>query len=326
MNKKRTVAAVCIISNANGEVLVQQRRAGQSYPGYWEFPGGKVESGETPYEAMVRELSEEVGICGADPALWLVRRAVYGTAEVELHFFRIRGWGGGVAGCEGQNVIWRHPQFDEPLTRMLAANTLIWKWLRLPDACLVTAAEIFGVEAFLARAKKALSHSFTALVQLRDKNLPPDSRRQLAFAMRDLTRQARALLVVNDDAQLATEVAADGLHLSSRALMACHHRPDFAWVGASCHDEAQLQQAALLGLDYAVLSPVAKTLTHVAVPPLGWTAFTELVRFVGLPVYALGGMRFSDLSLAQKHGAHGIGMMRQSWAFDSENGFKDKLK
>ena len=95
---KLTEVAAAVIERraADGamEFLLGQRAPGTFYPGYWEFPGGKVEPGETPHAALVRELSEElgIGVTRADP--WLRREHVYEHAHVRLNFFRVREWRG----------------------------------------------------------------------------------------------------------------------------------------------------------------------------------------------------------------------------------------
>ena len=300
--------AVVVAINAAGEALIQQRRASQSYGGYWEFPGGKVEAGETPEGAAKREMREETGLTTA-PQKWL--RLQYG--DTQLHFFKARQWRGRARGKEGQALRWLRIGAPPP-AKWLPANNNIWKWLQLPEVCAITAAATLGGEAAqLAAARRALAKRPPPLLQLRDKTLPPAARRALAQKLRALTRRRGALLLVNDDARLARAAAADGLHLSSAALMRRKTRPPFAWAGASCHNAKELAQAARLRLDYAVLSPVCKTLTHVAAAPLGWRRFGALAQAAGIPVYALGGMRPQHLQNARRHGGQGVAMMRRAW-------------
>jgi 8-oxo-dGTP diphosphatase len=120
-------------------------------------------------------------------------------------------------------------------------------------------------------------------------------------------------VLINARVQLAREVGADGVHLTSAQLKDAQARPDCALVGASCHDAGELVRAQAIGADFVVLGPVAPTPTHPGAAGLGWPAFAELLRDCPLPVYALGGLKPADLDTAWRHGAHGIGMMRGAW-------------
>ena len=86
-------------------------------------------------------------------------------------------------------------------------------------------------------------------------------------------------------------------------------------VGASCHDERELDRAAVLGLDYAVVGPVKATPSHPQATPLGWEAFAALVHDRPMPVYAIGGLTRADLAEARSRGAHGVAL--RSAAFES---------
>ena len=127
---------------------------------------------------------------------------------------------------------------------------------------------------------------------------------------RRLAHDRGALVVINDDAEIARRIGADGFHLSSASLATCAARPGFAWVGTSCHTASEIARAGQLGLDYALLGPVLPTPTHPENPGLGWDGFTRLAGDNTLPVFALGGMRPESIAIAQAHGAHGIALMR----------------
>ena len=106
-----------------------------------------------------------------------------------------------------------------------------------------------------------------------------------------------------------------GLHLSARELALVEARPIASelLLGASCHNLDELQQAARVGVDYALLSPVAATATHPQAKPLGWEAFARLVATVNFPVYALGGMTDADLHQAQALGGQGVAAISAWW-------------
>ncbi len=106
----------------------------------------------------------------------------------------------------------------------------------------------------------------------------------------------------------------DGVHLTSKDLMQSAARPAGTLVGASCHDERELDHAEKIGVDYAVAGPVKRTASHPDAAPLGWDRFAVLIRNRAMPVYAIGGLTRGDLIEARRHGAHGVALL--SAAFD----------
>ncbi len=306
------VAAAVMLRADGREFLLAQRPEGKVYAGYWEFPGGKVEPGETVRQALVRELQEELGITVTACSPWLTRQFTYPHATVRLNFWRVTAWDGEIgitAPLEHSAVDWLACGDAPHVEPILPANAPILKALSLPTTMAVTMAESDGVERQLERLEAALAGGLR-LIQLRDKGLPPAQRLAFAEAVMRLADDAGALVVINDDAELARCVGADGLHLSSGTLSACAARPDFAWVGASCHTASEIARAGELQLDYALLSPVLPTPTHPENPGLGWAEFSQRIAGNTLPVFALGGMKNEMLAGAKEAGAHGIALMR----------------
>ena len=140
------------------------------------------------------------------------------------------------------------------------------------------------------------------------------TRLQLARAVVERARPYAARVLVNGRVELAHAAGADGVHLDSTQLAQIDTRPDVDWLGASCHNQAELARAAELGADFALLSPVLPTLTHPGAATLGWASFSGWAAGSPIPVYALGGLSASDVELAQGHGAHGVALLRAAWA------------
>jgi 8-oxo-dGTP diphosphatase len=294
------------------EYLLAQRPPGKVYASYWEFPGGKVEPGESFHEALKRELAEELGITVTVATPWLCREFTYPHAKVRLKFFRVTGWRGDIAAREHTGFAWTRLGQDvlPAVAPLLPANAPILRALALPEVYAVTHAEENGVEAELERLHQALARGLR-LLQVRDKTLGPDERRRFAQKAAALAAAVPGtLLLLSDDETLAREVGASGVHLSSSRLYAQEQRPDFPWVAASCHSEADIERAQRLGMDFAVLSPVLPTATHPELPGIGWEVFARMVERATIPVFALGGMRHEWLATAKTHGAHGIAMRR----------------
>ncbi|MDR0379797.1 MAG: Nudix family hydrolase [Candidatus Accumulibacter sp.] len=303
-------AGVLLRKTAGGvEYLLAQRPPDKVYAGCWEFPGGKLEAGESFHAALARELFEELGIVVATATPWLCREFTYPHARVFLKFFRVTGWRGEIDPREHSGIAWTRLGEPPAVAPLLPANGAILRALALSDAYVITHAAGNGVEAELERLRQALTRG-VRLLQLRDKTLDADVRRRFAEKVATLVDAFVGVSwLVNDDEVLARSVGA-GLHLSSARLHALARRPDFAWVAASCHTAADLAHAERLGLDFAVLGPVLPTATHPGSPGIGWGAFARLVERATIPVFALGGMKSHLLSTARCHGAHGIAFLR----------------
>src|SRR5207237_7016682 len=184
-----------VLMRPDGHVLLAQRLPGTPYAGYWEFPGGKVEPGESVRQALARELDEELGIEITRAAPWMMQRYVYPHAHVELHFFRVLAWRGDPHGRDGQAIAWQIPgAFDvEPL---LPANTTILRSLALPSVYGISMAEDLGESVFLERARRAFDGGLR-LVQLREKSWPLERLRRLAERLLPLARAVGARVLLN---------------------------------------------------------------------------------------------------------------------------------
>lgn len=103
-----TEVAVGILLRADGAMLLSTRPPGKVYAGYWEFPGGKLEAGETVEQALRRELMEELGITIGAAEVWKVTEHDYPHALVRLHWCKVWQWSGDFDMREGQTMAWQH--------------------------------------------------------------------------------------------------------------------------------------------------------------------------------------------------------------------------
>ncbi len=99
--------AVGVLIDANGRFLLTTRPAGKVYAGYWEFPGGKLEAGESVEAALRRELHEELGIDITAPERWRTHLVDYPHACVRLHFCKVHAWRGDFEMREHQTMSWQ---------------------------------------------------------------------------------------------------------------------------------------------------------------------------------------------------------------------------
>jgi 8-oxo-dGTP diphosphatase len=308
--------AAAVLVRGDGRVLLAQRLPGTPFPGYWEFPGGKLEARESARDALIRELDEELGIAVTRAVPWLVQRYVYPHADVELNFFRVFGWSGEPQGRDGQAIAWQTPGAID-VAPLLPANAVVLRSLELPPVYAISMAEDLGVGPFLRRAKVAIDGG-VRLIQLREKSFPEDKLARLAADLLSLGRASGVRILLNGDADAARRLGCTGVHWTSARLMAAESRPPEMLCAASCHDRAELARAVELGVDFVVLGPVLPTPSHATVRPLGWTQFEELARGMPIPVYALGGLVRADLDQAMQCGAHGVALRRGAWNADQE--------
>ena len=123
----KTINVAVAILQKNDQVLLASRPQGKGWAGWWEFPGGKIETGERPENALIRELQEELGITPTQVQQWLRRRFDYPATQdsaaktVLLHFYFVTQWQGEVTALEGQQLSWQNPQ-NISVSPVLPAN------------------------------------------------------------------------------------------------------------------------------------------------------------------------------------------------------------
>jgi len=299
-----TEVAAAVIERP-GEFLLAQRPGGKPYPGYWEFPGGKIEPGEGAFAALVRELREELGIEVREATPWITRVYAYTHATVRLHFFRVSRWDGEPRPLEDQDIRWQRSGAPD-VSPMLPANAPVLAALALPEVMVVSNASAVGIDAWVHQLENR-APAERLLVQLREKGM--DRLKLQHLLSRTLARVEPwgSRVVVNSDCGAFPQCG--GVHLTSRELMAARSRPPAALVGASCHFSEELAHAAKLGLDYVVVGPVKATASHPGAVPLGWEAIEALISGQPMPVYAIGGLGRADLPEARRRGAHGVALL-----------------
>jgi 8-oxo-dGTP diphosphatase len=118
--------AVGVLVRSDGAFLLTSRPAGKAYAGYWEFPGGKLEAGESVEQALRRELQEEIGITIAAVEPWKVELVDYPHALVRLHFCKVRDWSGDLQMREAQTFAWQ--QLPVQVAPVLPGTVPVLDW------------------------------------------------------------------------------------------------------------------------------------------------------------------------------------------------------
>ena len=310
---KRIHVAAAAVSDVRGRVLIAQRPVHVHQGGLWEFPGGKLEQGESPGQALERELREELGI-RVGSARQLIRvRHDYPDKSVLLDVWCVEDYAGIPVGREGQPLEWV-ALCDLGKFAFPAANIPIIQALQLPDRYLITPEPEGDTSGFLEVLERAIERGIS-LVQLRAKQLAEENYRQLALAAVELCRPANVRLLLNCAPHLVSGLGAQGVHLTGQHLMELKRRPldSSCLVAASCHNLEEVVHAGKLGLDFIVVSPVRETASHPATPAIGLDGLRLLCDCAAMPAYALGGMQEADIESVWQCGAQGIAAIRGLW-------------
>ncbi|EJE52647.1 ADP-ribose pyrophosphatase [Acidovorax sp. CF316] len=125
--RKHTEVAVGILVRPDGALLLSTRPPGKPYAGYWEFPGGKLELGETVEQALRRELVEELGVTIGPAAVWKITEHDYPHALVRLHWCKVHAWTGDFEMREGQDMAWQ--QLPLEVKPILPGAYPVLQWL-----------------------------------------------------------------------------------------------------------------------------------------------------------------------------------------------------
>ncbi|SEO23643.1 NUDIX domain-containing protein [Acinetobacter sp. yr461] len=298
MPKPIVDVAIAILIH-RGKILVGWRGEQQHQGGKHEFPGGKVEQGETLGEACRREIYEEVGIGLKDWHQFDYIHHEYDDIIVNLHLF--------------------HSYVPDELLNLIHQP---WAWytreqllhLNFPKANKDIIKRLYWPHFIKISPTLTPAENDETLVYWRSEKDSFDQADLEKLALLDTDQFSK--LIVNVDVwhklKLELKKQIKTVHLKQSQLMNLH-KGDLT-VGlryiAACHDAVSLKQAEQIGCDAVFISPVQSTTTHPEALALGWERFADLAQKSQIPVFALGGVHPDDLATAQQHGAYGLAGIR----------------
>ncbi|MEY3220363.1 MAG: hypothetical protein RIT27_1720 [Pseudomonadota bacterium] len=297
------------IYNKREEILLAKRPLHTSHAGLWEFPGGKRETNESTFDALKRELFEELGIeiKNARPLIHIFHEYSE-NKRILLDIWKVEDWLGEPFGKEGQEIQWTTDlnNFSFP-----DANYPILKTIKLPATLAITPEP---TSYFWYELEKTLE-SGIKMIQFRAHSLDRKMFCEYAEKILKIAQPYQTKVALNTDLKLAKQLGSPIIHLNSEKLHFYHKRPvdKNTLLSVSCHHLYDIKHAHQIDADFILLSPVKKTLSHPEKKALGWFAFSQLTNQSKIPIYALGGMKETDLSIAWAHGAQGIAAIRGLW-------------
>lgn len=297
MSKPNIHVAIAILFYQN-QILVGWREAEQHQGNKYEFPGGKVESGEQPVDACRREVIEEVGIVLDHWHEFDLISHEYEDVIVHLHIFHTSVTEAQLAEIKQPWTWYTREQLSQ--LNFPQANQAILRKLHWPHRIKISdqlnaLANLPAEQMLYWRVEASAEH----IMQLQQANISHLSS-----------------LIINQDVWSGlNELQQQNIrsihlrHAQLMALQADQLMKGYRYI-AACHDLAALQHAEQIGCEAALLSPVLETATHPDTPALGWEQFKHMAEQVQIPVFALGGLKAEDLTHAQQQHAYGIAGIR----------------
>lgn len=300
-------------------IFFTQRKKGQHLEDLWEFPGGKVEAGESGFHALRRELEEETGIFVHSALPFHSLTHNYHDKKIFLDVWEVKLYSGYAHGKEGQQSKWLGlNDFDEyPFPD---ADLPVLKALSLPSKLLITP------DIFESSLERSLLHFYNLmkthpyeLVLFRSDQLVDKSYFEIASELKHISDKSNAEIIISrpdlDSLKSRSSDPFKRRHLNSQLLRTTFSSPfdESISLSSSSRDKLELEKSEKLNCDFSLLSAVKQTATYAGRPVHGWYQFRKMTMQSRIPIFALGGVEQKDLAGARFQGAVGVAGTSKFW-------------
>ncbi|MFP6680808.1 MAG: NUDIX domain-containing protein [Gammaproteobacteria bacterium] len=301
-----------VIRGSDGKILICLRPKHLDQGGFWEFPGGKREPGERRFEALRRELKEEldIEITRATPLLRLSHE--YSTKTVELDVWDVSAWRGHAKGAEGQLIEWVSASALENYN-FPAANRTIIKAARL-SRVIFTMPDLAASPTTVSARLKLWFDAGARCFVMDSATIDSYLEGELLAEISDTFPTCRAKLVVLQTDHRALKLAGVG---SDSAVRRRRDELMCTFIdGNVCRNAHDVERAESSGAELILIGPVGSAGSEPEENSIDWGEAARLAAKTSIPVYAFGGLRPEDVQPSIKAGCQGVILGERVWSED----------
>ena len=306
--KNHLECSVALIKNNTGYLFSERRK--EPFSKYYEFPGGKIEEFETPEECLIRECHEELDIHVKASVYHGQITHLYENLSVKLHIFEIIKYSGKIKAKENQNFLYTNPFLSNHF--FLESTIRILNRLKLRELFFITPID------FDSTPKKIKNIDYSnSFIRLRSFGYSISNYILAAKTLDKFCSKNDIPLII--DKKFSNDLGAlnfDGVHFTSKDLSKIsqgeHIKNKKLIYSASCHNLNDVMIANEYNFDFIILSPVIYPKYKKNI--LGWENFKIISDMSNMPVFALGGIKITDLELCKRFNGFGISGISDFWS------------
>ena len=296
--------SIAILENNHQSYLFLKRKK-LPYINYFEFPGGKLNEDEKPYDALLRECKEEIGIIITDAEYIYTIKQRYLDFDVILYIFKINSYDGVIKAEENQEILFLNPY--QMTHKFLQSTFRILKLLKLQRNIIISKIGYQNISSDILNTKN------NYMLRIRSFDYTKDEYEKIiSNASMSCKREMIQLII---DYPFENNLALDfsGIHYTSSNLLEVDKiNKSRYFLSASCHNLEEVSIANNLNLDFIIVSPVLKS-KHIKQKCLGWKDFKKISEYANMPTFALGGIKPRDLPISINNSGYGVSGITNFW-------------
>ena len=296
--------SIAILENNNQSYLFSKRKK-SPYIDYFEFPGGKLKDNEKPYDGLLRECTEEIGITITDAEYVNTITQYYLDFDVILYIFKINTYNGTIRSQENQEILFLDPY--QMTHKFLQSTFRILKLLKLQRNIIISKIGYQNISSDILNTKN------NYMLRIRSFDYTKDEYEKIILNASMSCKREMIQLIIDHPFENNSELDFSGIHYTSSNLLEVDKiNKSRYFLSASCHNLEEVSIANNLNLDFIIVSPVLKS-KYIKQKCLGWKNFKKISEYANMPTFALGGIKPRDLPISINNSGYGVSGITNFW-------------